>query len=76
MKTHYKKDYIDDEFLPQHKKNYVQPNNLGKSFRLLMTKLNIKIRFHDIRHTHASLLFKKIYTQKLFKNDLVIPQSR
>ncbi|WP_077298740.1 tyrosine-type recombinase/integrase [Virgibacillus pantothenticus] len=37
---------------------HVLPSNLGRAFRraIKRSKLN-KIRFHDLRHTHASMLF-------------------
>ncbi|MGX9932000.1 site-specific integrase [Virgibacillus salarius] len=37
---------------------HVLPSNLGRAFRrsIKQSKLN-KIRFHDLRHTHASMLF-------------------
>ncbi|OPA21036.1 hypothetical protein BHL47_29015 [Bacillus cereus] len=36
------------------------PRNLLRSFYSLIEKINVtKIRFHDLRHTHATLLLKE-----------------
>lgn len=35
------------------------PNDLGDHFRKTLTEINVpKIRFHDLRHTHATILLK------------------
>src|SRR5690625_2919070 len=53
------KDYNDQGFVAATKRGtFILPSNLSRSFRTIRKKLDIKqIRFHDLRHTHASLLF-------------------
>lgn len=52
-------DYDDKGFVVATKTgNFVLASNLSRAFRLIRDKLDIsQIRFHDLRHTHASLLF-------------------
>lgn len=57
-------DYNDEGFVAATKSGtFILPTNLSRSFRLRRDKLIKngielkKIRFHDLRHTHASLLF-------------------
>lgn len=39
--------------------DFINPKNFSRDFHKLITKNNLKdIRFHDLRHTHASLLVK------------------
>jgi len=39
--------------------DFINPKNFSRDFHNLITKHNLKnIRFHDLRHTHASLLVK------------------
>src|SRR5690625_4521169 len=54
-----RKDYNDQGFVAATKTGtFILPSNLSRSFRTIRQKLKIKqIRFHDLRHTHASLLF-------------------
>lgn len=50
---------------------FVLPTNIGRTFRLLIAKLEVKkIRFHDLRHTHASLLFKQNVHPKIVQERL------
>lgn len=50
---------------------FVLPTNLGRAFRLICNKLEIpKIRFHDLRHTHASLLFSQNIHPKIVQERL------
>lgn len=73
------------EFIMKHRKEYddqgfvvatiygtfVLPSNLGRAFRLLLKDEDIKkIRFHDLRHTHASLLFKQNIHPKIVQERL------
>ncbi|MDY0394738.1 tyrosine-type recombinase/integrase [Virgibacillus halophilus] len=38
--------------------SFVTPNNLGRAYRRCLGNVEVeKIRFHDLRHTHASMLF-------------------
>lgn len=47
-----------DLVFPNREGNYLDPNNLNKrGYKSLIEKAGIKkIRFHDLRHTYASLL--------------------
>ena len=37
----------------------IDPSNLRRNFNTLIEKANVpKIRFHDLRHTHASLMLQ------------------
>jgi len=58
-KMRLRKDYNDQGFVAATKTGtFILPSNLSRSFRTIRQKLKIKqIRFHDLRHTHASLLF-------------------
>ncbi len=39
--------------------SFINPKNFSRDFHILITNSNLKnIRFHDLRHTHASLLVK------------------
>lgn len=39
--------------------NFINPKNFSRDFHKLITNNNLKnVRFHDLRHTHASLLVK------------------
>lgn len=53
------KDYDDQGFVIAGKTgNFVLPTNLGRAFRRCLEYAGVKkIRFHDLRHTHASMLF-------------------
>lgn len=55
------KDYDNQGFVVATKTGtFVLSSNISRAFRLIRDKLDIKqIRFHDLRHTHASLLFKQ-----------------
>lgn len=66
------KDYSDQGFVVATKTgNFVLPTNLSRSFRTIRNKLDIKqIRFHDLRHTHASLLFKENVHPKIVQERL------
>lgn len=52
-------DYDNQNFVVATKVGtFVLGSNLSRAFRLIRDRLDIeKIRFHDLRHTHASLLF-------------------
>jgi len=50
---------------------FVLPTNLGRAFRLLIKDIDVKqIRFHDLRHTHASLLFRQNVHPKIVQERL------
>lgn len=39
---------------------FVLPTNLGRAFRLLLKKADVKnIRFHDLRHTRLFIIYEK-----------------
>lgn len=66
------RDYSDQGFVVATKTgSFVLPTNLSRSFRTIRNKLDIKqIRFHDLRHTHASLLFKENIHPKIVQERL------
>ncbi|MFZ5597848.1 MAG: tyrosine-type recombinase/integrase [Bacillota bacterium] len=43
----------------------IRPNTLPSQFRYWANKVGIKIRFHDLRHTHATLLLKEGVSPKV-----------
>lgn len=65
-------DYDDKGFVVATKTGtFVLPTNLSRAFRLIRNKLKIKqIRFHDLRHTHASLLFSQNVHPKIVQERL------
>jgi len=51
--------------------NYLDPDNLIKRrFEPLMKKTGLEIRFHDLRHTYASMLIAKNIPIKYIQNQL------
>lgn len=49
----------------------LSPQNLRKEFNILIDKLNLpKIRFHDLRHTHATFLISKGVSPKIVQEIL------
>ncbi|MCP3764619.1 site-specific integrase [Domibacillus sp. A3M-37] len=51
--------------------NPINPRNLLRSFYNLLEKTNLpKIRFHDLRHTHASLMLQQGENIKLISERL------
>ncbi|QDX95452.1 hypothetical protein EEL31_13155 [Brevibacillus laterosporus] len=49
----------------------LSPRNLNRSFDSIIKKGNVrKIRFHDMRHTHASLLLKQGVNPKIVSERL------
>lgn len=51
--------------------NHVLPSNLGRAFRRCLKQTEIeKIRFHDLRHTHASMLFQLSVHPKIVQERL------
>lgn len=71
-KMRYRKDYDDQNFVVATKLGtFVLPSNIARAYRLIRNKLDIKqIRFHDLRHTHASLLFKQNVHPKIVQERL------
>lgn len=71
-KMKYRKDYDDQGFVVATKQGtFVLPHNISRAFRLIRNKLELKqIRFHDMRHTHASLLFKENVHPKIVQERL------
>jgi integrase len=57
---------------------FVKPSNLAKSFQRLTVKTgNPRIRFHDLRHTHATLMLKagvhpKVVSERLGHSSISI----
>lgn len=50
---------------------FVKPTNLGRSWRAAVKDSGVKyIRFHDTRHTHASLLFRQGVHPKIVQERL------
>ncbi|MED4229138.1 site-specific integrase [Neobacillus cucumis] len=48
----------------------VQPSNLIRGFKKDVKKVGLPvIRFHDLRHTHATMLISKILIRKSFLKD-------
>ena len=66
------KAYNDQGFVVATKTgNFVLPSNLSRAFRLIRNRLEVKqIRFHDLRHTHASLLFSQNVHPKIVQERL------
>ncbi|MEK3890204.1 site-specific integrase [Bacillus sp. FSL K6-3431] len=51
--------------------SFVLPTNIGRAFRIMLKKTKVKqIRFHDMRHTHASLLFSQNIHPKIVQERL------
>ena len=49
----------------------VSPSNLRRNFKIYIKKANVKnIRFHDLRHTHATLLLKQNVNAKIVSERL------
>lgn len=61
---------------------HVLPSNLGRSFRRALKNTGVKtIRFHDLRHTHASMLFglkvhPKIVQERLGHSSIEVTLDR
>ncbi|NLF83764.1 MAG: site-specific integrase [Candidatus Gastranaerophilales bacterium] len=57
---------------PNKEGNYLDPNNLNKrAFKSLMKTAKIKsIRFHDLRHTYASLLIARNISVKYIQSQM------
>ncbi|WP_124098192.1 site-specific integrase [Ruminococcus sp. Marseille-P6503] len=53
----YCKDYLKYVCVDQYGQ-IIHPDYLSRSFNKLMSQLNLKCRFHDLRHTCASLLIQ------------------
>src|SRR5699024_7357871 len=72
LKLQIGKDYDDQGFVVATKVGtFVLPSNISRAFRLIRDKLKIKkIRFHDLRHTHASLLFSQNVHPKIVQERL------
>lgn len=64
--------YVDQDFVVATKSGtIVLPTNIARAYRLISNKLEIKhIRFHNLRHTHASLLFKQNVHPKIVQERL------
>jgi len=68
----------NDLVFPNLMGNPIDPNNLIKEFRKLLTQANLpSIRFHDIRHTCATLLLlmnvhPKVVSERLGHSDIRI----
>lgn len=71
-KMKFRKDYDDQDFVVATKTGtFVLPTNIARAFRLIRNKLDVKqIRFHDLRHTHASLLLKQNVHPKIVQERL------
>ncbi|MBP1971642.1 integrase [Virgibacillus natechei] len=58
--------------------NYVLPSNIWRSFNRCIERLEVeRIRFHDLRHTHASMLFSldvhpKIVQERLGHSSITV----
>ncbi len=67
-----RKDYDDQDYVVTSGLGTpVLPSNLSRAFHAIIKKAEIKdIRFHDLRHTHASLLFKQNVHPKIVQERL------
>lgn len=51
--------------------NWVHPNNFRRAFKATVDQLNIpQIRFHDLRHTHATFLLENKVNPKIIQERL------
>ncbi|WP_373896173.1 tyrosine-type recombinase/integrase [Virgibacillus sp. CBA3643] len=73
------KDYYDNNLvIAAAGGNFLLPSNLGRAFRRCMKQTEVeKIRFHDLRHTHASMLFSlkahpKIVQERLGHSSITV----
>lgn len=79
IKSRAGKDYKDQNLvIATSNGNHVLPSNVGRAFRrcLKYTEVNT-IRFHDLRHTHASMLFSlgthpKIVQERLGHSSITV----
>jgi len=61
---------------------HILPSNLGRAFRRCLDQTKVeKIRFHDLRHTHASMLFSlkvhpKIVQERLGHSSIQVTLDR
>ncbi|EOQ07818.1 MULTISPECIES: site-specific integrase [Bacillus cereus group] len=71
-KKYYQRDYDDHDLVVCARKgNPMIPRNLRKEFYNLTEKLGLpKIRFHDLRHTHATMLIQQNVNVKLIADRL------
>ncbi|MBO1583290.1 tyrosine-type recombinase/integrase [Bacillus sp. XF8] len=71
-KKYYQRDYDDHDLVVCARKgNPMIPRNLRKEFYGLTEKLGLpKIRFHDLRHTHATMLIQQNVNVKLIADRL------
>jgi len=52
----------------------LRPNTITRAWTVLAARAGLKvIRLHDARHTHASIMLSKGYTQRLSKSASAIP---
>ncbi|WP_410515304.1 hypothetical protein PaeBR_01985 [Paenibacillus sp. BR2-3] len=55
----------------------VNPRNLARVYYDILNKLDLpKIRFHDLRHTHATILLKRGATSRSSRSDWATPPYR
>lgn len=57
-------------FCVQKNGSFINPRTLSKYFRKITTKIGYDVRFHDLRHTHASILLKKNIHPKIVSERL------
>lgn len=83
LKRRLGKDYNDEGFVIAGRTgNFITPNNLGRAYRRCIKNVDIKkIRFHDLRHTHASMLFAlkvhpKIVQERLGHSSIQVTLDR
>ncbi|MBP1917223.1 integrase [Lederbergia galactosidilyticus] len=76
-------DYQDQDLIVATKTgNFVLPSNIGRAFRRCLKQTNVEnIRFHDLRHTHASMLFElkvhpKIVQERLGHSSISVTLDR
>jgi integrase len=71
-KTNYKYKYVDLGLaLPSRHGTPMMPRNLLKAFHAIVEKTGLpRIRFHDFRHTHATLLLQQGINIKLISERL------
>lgn len=75
--------YIDNDLVVATAAGtHILPSNLGRAFRRCLDQTGVeKIRFHDLRHTHASMLFSlkvhpKIVQERLGHSSIQVTLDR